>query len=305
MCFFVLYCYRYKKLGDIMDNIKITDVRPMPGDSGFLIDDGVTSILYDTGFGFTGDKLAENVKKCLGDRKLDYVFLTHSHYDHALGTVYVQKIYPNAVVVAGEYAAKIFDKPSAKSTMRRLDRKFARKCGVYEYEDLIDNLKVDIAVKDGDTVKAGDMTFTVINLPGHTKCSVGFYLKDQKLLLNTETLGVYFGQNTILPICLVGYKMSLDSFKKVEELEIENMLVPHYGLLDKRETKYFLENSESVLRKTAEHVIEIFSKGGTSEDALKFFEENFYTEIIRPTYPIDAFLLNTGIMIELIKNELM
>ena len=277
----------------------------MPGDSGFLIDDGVTSILYDTGFGFTGDKLAENVKKCLGDRKLDYVFLTHSHYDHALGTVYVQKIYPNAVVVAGEYAAKIFDKPSAKSTMRRLDRKFARKCGVYEYEDLIDNLKVDIAVKDGDTVKAGDMTFTVINLPGHTKCSVGFYLKDQKLLLNTETLGVYFGQNTILPICLVGYKMSLDSFKKVEELEIENMLVPHYGLLDKRETKYFLENSESVLRKTAEHVIEIFSKGGTSEDALKFFEENFYTEIIRPTYPIDAFLLNTGIMIELIKNELM
>lgn len=287
-----------------MRELKITDVRPMSGDSGFLIDDGKTSILYDTGFGFTGDKLCENVKKLLGTRKLDYIFLTHSHYDHALGAVYVQKEYPDAKIVAGEYAAKIFEKPSAKSTMRRLDRKFARKCGVYEYEDLIDNLKVDIAVKDGDIVEAGDMTFTVINLPGHTKCSVGFYLEENKLLLNSETLGVYFGHNTILPICLVGYKMSLESFKRAEELDIENMLVPHYGLLDKDETKFFLENSEKVLRKTAEHVVEIFENGGNADDALKFFEENFYTEIIRPTYPIDAFLLNTSIMIDLIKKEL-
>ena len=82
----------------------------MSGDSGFLIDNGETSILYDTGFGFTGDKLAENVKKCLGERKLDYIFLTHSHYDHALGAVYVKKLYPEAKIVAGEYAAKIFEK---------------------------------------------------------------------------------------------------------------------------------------------------------------------------------------------------
>lgn len=287
-----------------MQNLKITDVRPMSGDSGFLIDNGETSILYDTGFGFTGDKLAENVKKCLGERKLDYIFLTHSHYDHALGAVYVKKLYPEAKIAAGEYAAKIFEKPSAKSVMRRLDRQFARKCGVYEYEDLIDNLKVDISVNDGDEITAGDMTFKVINLPGHTKCSIGFYLEENKLLLNSETLGVYFGNETILPICLVGYNMSLESFKKVEGMNIENMLVPHYGLLDKEQTKFFLENSEKVLRKTAQHVVDIFKNGGNEKDALKFFEENFYTEIIRPTYPIDAFLLNTSIMIDLIKKEL-
>ena len=276
----------------------------MTGDSGFLIDDGKTAILYDTGFGFTGDKLAENVNAQLGERNLDYIFLTHSHYDHALGAVYVQKMYPDAKIVAGEYAAKIFEKPSAKSVMRRLDRQFARKCGVYEDEDLIDNLSVDIVVNDGDKIQVGDMTFTVINLPGHTKCSIGFYLEENKLLLNPETLGVYFGNNSILPICLVGYNMSLESFRKVDDFEIDNMLVPHYGLLNKEETKFFLENSEKVLRKTAEHVVEIFSNGGSYDDALKFFEDNFYTETIRPTYPIDAFLLNTGIMIELIRKEL-
>lgn len=287
-----------------MRELKITDVRPMSGDSGFLVDDGKTSILYDTGFGFTGDRLCENVKKVLGERKLDYIFLTHSHYDHALGAVYVQKEYPDAKIVAGEYAAKIFEKPSAKSTMRSLDRRFARKCGVYEYEDLVDNLHVDVCVKNNDKVKAGDMTFTIVNLPGHTKCSIGFYLEENKFLLGPETLGVYFGDGLVLPLCLVGYKMALESFKRAEHLDIETMLVPHYGLLDKEETKIFLENSEKVLEKTAHHVVEIFRNGGTAEDALKFFEENFYTEAIRPTYPIDAFLLNTGIMIDLIKREL-
>lgn len=288
-----------------MRNLTITDVRPLTGDSGFLIDDGKTSILYDTGFGFTGERLAENVKKQLGDRNLDYIFLTHSHYDHALGTPYVKKHYPGAVVVAGEYAAKIFEKESAKAVMRNLDKSFAEKCGVHEYEDLIDELSVDIAVKDGDRIKAGDMEFTAVNLPGHTRCSVGFYLEENKLLLNAETLGVYFGNNRILPICLVGYEMSIESFKKVEKMDIVNMLVPHYGLLNKDETRFFLENSENVLRATAEHVRDLFAEGKNDREVLKFFEDNFYTEEIRPTYPIDAFLLNTGIMIDLIKRELL
>lgn len=43
--------------------MKITDVRVLPSDSGFLIDDGKTSILYDTGFAFIGERLAQNVQK--------------------------------------------------------------------------------------------------------------------------------------------------------------------------------------------------------------------------------------------------
>ena len=96
-----------QEMGDDMD-LKITDVRVVPGDSAFLLDDGRTAILYDTGFGFTGYGVAENVRRVLGKRKLDYIFLTHSHYDHALGSAYVAKRYPDVKVVAGEYARTIF-----------------------------------------------------------------------------------------------------------------------------------------------------------------------------------------------------
>ena len=89
-----------------MKELKITDVRVVPGDSGFLIDDGTTSILYDSGFAFTGYKLADNIKNALGKRELDYIFLTHSHYDHAAGSAYVKKVFPGAKVVAGAGSVK-------------------------------------------------------------------------------------------------------------------------------------------------------------------------------------------------------
>ena len=42
--------------------LKIMDMRCQKGDAAFLIDDGKTSILYDSGFGFTGYAVADNIQ---------------------------------------------------------------------------------------------------------------------------------------------------------------------------------------------------------------------------------------------------
>ena len=286
-----------------MHNIKITDVRSNPGDSAFLIDDGKTAILYDSGFAFTGYAVADNIKNALGDRPLDYIFLTHSHYDHALGSVYAKKYWPSAKVVAGEYAAKIFQKPSARAVMRDLDQKFAKICGVTDYEDLIDELAVDISVNDGDIITAGDMQFTAVALPGHTKCSIGYYLPENKLLFSSETLGGYGGDGIIVPSYLVGYEMALASIEKVVSLDIENVLLPHYGLADKEETKSYLDNAKLVAVENAEAIVNILKNGGTKDDAMKYFRDKFYHGYVKIIYPIDAMELNTGIMVELLKKE--
>lgn len=288
-----------------MNDLKITDVRAVPGDAAFLIDDGKTAILYDTGFGFTGYKIAENIRITLGNRPLDYIFLTHSHYDHALGSAYVRRTYPDVQVVAGEYAAKIFGKPSARAVMRDMDQKAAAEYGASEYEDLIDELAVDISVKDGDMLTCGDLNFQVIALPGHTRCSVGFYLPAQKLLLGTETLGVYFGKNTYLPSYLVGYQMTMDSFEKVKKLEIEHILLPHYGVVHHNEAKSYLRNSEKVAIVTAQTIKEMLQSGKSKAEITAYIKETTYSPTVRPTYPIDAFLLNTSIMIDLIQKELL
>lgn len=287
-----------------MHNIKITDVRENQGDSAFLIDDGITAIMYDSGFGFTGYKVADKIKEVLGERKLDYIFLTHSHYDHALGSAYVKQIYPDAKVVAGEYAAKIFAKPSARAVMRELDKKYAEKCGVNEYEDLIDNLSVDITVNDGDIIKAGNMEFTAVSFPGHTKCSVGYYLAENKLLLGSETLGVYGGKGIVVPSYLVGYDVTMNSIKKASKMDIENILIPHYGLLGCEDTMEYLRTAYESAEETAREIADLLKQGGSEEDAFNLFKNKFFQGYVKEIYPEDAMALNTTIMVKLIKNEL-
>lgn len=285
--------------------IKITDVRALPGDSAFLIDDGKTAIMYDSGFAFTGYRVADKIKEILGERELDYIFLTHSHYDHALGSVYAKKYWKNAKVVAGEYAAKIFSKPTARKVMRDLDGKFAIKNGVEEYEDLIDDLSVDIAAKDGDIIKTGNMEFQVLSLPGHTKCSVGFYCKEKKLLLGCESIGVYNGTDDVVPSYLVGYKMALDSIDRVSKLDIENVLIPHYGIIDKKTTEIYLKKSRESAVEVAENIVSMLKENTPKEKISEWFMDRFYNGYIKDIYPIDAIKLNTGITIDLIERELL
>lgn len=284
-------------------NLKITDVRAHPGDSAFLIDDGMTAVLYDTGFAFTGYAVAEKIAEVLGNRTLDYIFLTHSHYDHAAGSPYICAQYPDVKVVAGEYAVKIFAKPTARALMREMDRKFAAKCGVTEYEDRIDELRVDIPVKNGDVIRAGNMEFTAVDLPGHTKCSVGYYLASEKLLLSTETLGVYDGENTVVPSYLVGYRMALDSISKAEKLEIDNILLPHCGLLDREKTLVYLSLCRKNAVETADEIVKILRNGGLPSEAVRYFREKYYNGNVPAIYPEDAMELNTGIMVKLLERE--
>jgi len=289
-----------------MHDIRITDMRELPGDSAFLIDDGKTAIMYDSGFAFTGDAVADKIAAELGDsRTLDYIFLTHSHYDHALGSVYAKRRYPQAKVAAGEYAASIFAKPSARALMRELDGKFAARCGVTEYEDLIDSLAVDIPLRDGDTVAAGDMLFEAVTLAGHTKCSGGYYLAENKLLLGTETLGVYVGGGVTVPSCLVGVQMTYDAIERVRGMDIRNILVPHYGLLDEEETRVYLRGGAEHLNETVRQITDILRAGGSEDDAIDFFRDKYYHGYTVKIYPPDAMELNTRIMVRLFKKELM
>lgn len=286
-----------------MDRITVTDVRSNLGDSAFLLDDGKVSILYDSGFGFTGFSVAENIQKILGSRKLDYIFLTHSHYDHALGSAYIRRIFPDVKVVAHEYAAYVFTRPGAIETMRKLDSENARQNGIEDYEFLGNELRVDLPVKDGDVIQAGDMEFEVLGLPGHTKCSVGYYCKEQDLLLSCETLGVYDGKDTISASFLVGYESSIKAIDRVLGMDITQVVSPHVGLLTPQQTTFYLRNIRKANQDVARFLLGLVQEGKDTEQIIEAFKQRFWHGYIKDIYPIDALELNTTIMIDLLKRE--
>ena len=288
-----------------MNGLTVTDVRVLPGDSAFLLDDGTTAILYDTGFGFTGFGVADRIKEVLSGRPLDYIFLTHSHYDHALGSAYILERWPEARVVAGEHAARVFTRPGALAVMADLDGKMAARCGVNDYPFLGDRLRVDTVVSDGDVITAGGLSFETVALPGHTKCSIGFYCPEHRLLLGCETLGVYDGKESIVLSCLVGWQMTLDSIARLERYDIKRMLAPHLGLLSEEQTAWFLAHAADSNREGAEFILRLLREGVSEPEICNRFFDRFIHGHNSEIYPEDAARLNISIMTGLIRKELL
>ncbi|QAT49972.1 MBL fold metallo-hydrolase [Caproiciproducens sp. NJN-50] len=283
--------------------ITVTNVGACPGGEAFLIVTEQKAALVDSGFSFCADKMIENIKKLLGSRTLDYVLLTHSHYDHASGSASCRLYFKNVKIVASAYAAKIFSKPSAIAVMREMNASAAQDYGILEFEDHLDQLHVDLTVSEGDTIDLGDISLRVMEAPGHTKCSIAFYIPEEKMLISCETMGVYAAEHLVSPSYLVGYEISLNFIKRALNMEIEKLLVPHYGVLTGKACGDFLTDALRSNQQLKEMIVEDYRKGKTQTEIIDHYRDIFYTEECRRTQPLRAFNLNASHLVPMVLKE--
>lgn len=285
-------------------NFTIYNVTPVRGGDSFLFVYDDICFLYDTGYGFCSDLLHENITKVIGDRPLDYILLTHSHYDHCLGSPYLTTVYPDVKVVAFSYAAKIFGKESARSTMRRLDQGAADHFGYERKIDCIDLLHADIIVEDGDEIMLGSHPVRIHLLPGHTRDCIAYYLEEERMLLGTETLGLYAKEGLHIPVFLVSYQMSLDSIEKASKIDMDYYFIPHSGVIEGADIPKFIEDAHNGHIKSKNLIVDSFKKGMTYEEIYAAYEEIYYCEEVRSIYPRTAFAENTNIQIPITLREM-
>lgn len=282
------------------DMYSLSNVGALPGSDAFLlVTEGKTALL-DSGFSFCAEQMLDNIARVLGDRKLDYVLLTHSHYDHASGSVYCRKRWPEVLIAGSAHTARVLAKDSARSLMRQLNASAASEQGVTNYEDLLSELKVDLVLAEGDEIDLGTIRLKVLELPGHTRCSIGFYSEKARLLLGCETLGVLSAPRLVMPCCLVSVQDSLQAIERVAKLDIESLLLPHSGLLQGKACQQFLKDSSGWLAETGKRLREAHAAGRSEADLRQMFKDLFYTDLARQNQPEKAFDLNASYIIPLL-----
>ena len=80
--------------------VEFINVGGRPGGDAFLLLTEGHAALVDSGYAFCAGEMVEKIRQNLGERRLDYILLTHSHYDHASGSPNAAEAFPEARVVA-------------------------------------------------------------------------------------------------------------------------------------------------------------------------------------------------------------
>lgn len=278
----------------------VTSVRG--GDCFLFVYDDLT-FLFESGYGFGCEEQYENIKAVLGDRNLDYILLSHSHYDHCAGSAYLKLMYPEMKVVAFSYAAKIMAKESARTVMRRLNLAASKFKGYESFTDYFDHLAVDISVEEGDVIDLNGHKAQIISLPGHTKDSIGYYFMNEKMMLGCETIGMYAKDDIVMPSFLVGYQMSLDSIKRASTFDLDYYIIPHWGLLEGDNIKTFFEDSYKSHIYGHDLIVNAYKECKTMKEIYNLFQEAYYSDEVKDMYPPAAFEENVTIQIPLILKE--
>ncbi len=274
------------------------------GGDAFLIVTESKAAMVDTGFAFTAKKVAKNVKKILGDRKLDYILLTHSHYDHVSGAMACKRMWKDAVIVSAEHAAKVFEKPSAIKRMNKLNRAAAltfKKLPFYGNQ--LKGLHTDRIVKEGDIIDLGSLKLKVLESPGHTWDTIAFWSEEEKFLVANETVGVVVTDEILQPACLVSHKKCVEFVNKVKEWKPEKVLVPHYQMIYGKDCDNYLELSLKWHDIYKKYVLEEHSKGITLEELMKKSKEKYWVGPVKAGQPEIAFDMNSKNIIPTIIKE--
>ena len=148
----------------------------------YLVRFGDKAVLIDAGCGSDHDMLISNISEVLSPEiEIEYLFLTHCHYDHSGGAENVRKQY-GCKIVAHELDAEYLEKGDSTVTAATW------------YDARMNPLKIDYKIKNKTvTFQVGHGQVVAHHCPGHSPGSVVY-------LVRFGPTKVLFGQDVHGPL---------------------------------------------------------------------------------------------------------
>jgi glyoxylase-like metal-dependent hydrolase (beta-lactamase superfamily II) len=268
------------------------------GDQNFLVDSAISA---------KAKEIHTKIEEVFNNNDIPHkvihqILLTHSHYDHTGACSYLQDIY-NLSVAGSFRTIELLKKPKVVDFINRLNLDFKKI--LKDDSDVTCSMLNDLkGLAEGDQIKINDLQYLeVYDTPGHTKCSVSYFLLPDRILFPGDSVGVFERDQSIKPLFLSSYKNYENSLKKIMDLKPRVLGFAHNKYL-KGEDKVseYLENSMRSTQKAKEDILDSLKK---SQNFKKIAEDILAKEFPLPTImgPREAFLINLTAMVKTVYNE--
>jgi len=215
-----------------------------PASSHLLLVSGKSALL-DSGLSATQSDLCASVRKVLGEQPLDYLVLTHSHFDHLGATALFKKEFPSLEVVLGRESlqelgldeshdpkAEKSDSENPFESIVSLDHQVGSAwegSAQVRAADLEEAFQERVVLADGDVLDLGSLELQLLSTPGHSSDSVAWYSPSERVLASGDSLGSYNGRDSYGCGAASSVSDYLGMLEKVDSLEVDTIVTAHTG----------------------------------------------------------------------------
>ena len=216
------------------------------GDSGeyVILGGGMTYIIPDV------IKQLEGLG--IDERKITRLIILHAHFDHVGIVPYFKKRCPWISVCASKKAQQRFGEPRTIETIVDFNAMLLTNVPAANRQELLpdaDGFVVDEVLAEGDVIRCGDLHLEVMEVPGHSTCSIAVYVPEEKALFASDAGGILF-QDTVFTAANSNFDHYQQSLEKMKKLDVEVYLAEHYGALTGEDARNFLPRSIESARQT-------------------------------------------------------
>ena len=249
--------------------------------------------LFDCGMVFCAQETIQKVQEALAGRNLDYIFMSHTHYDHIGALPFFREKWPQARTVTTERGAAILLKDTPRRVFRELSAAAAAaqsaECDL-NYND--NAFYADIIVKERDIIPLGGLSVEVMETPGHTRDSLSFFIPEISLLILCETPGVLMPDGNIYPTYLTSYDDTIRSIEKCRVKRYEVLSLPHMGAVSSEVSETYFDKALAANTACRDFILAMKEKGMDEDEMIDAFFKEYASETLLAYQPKEAFLAN-------------
>ena len=195
----------------------------------------------------------------IDESRITKQLILHAHFDHVGIVPFFKRRHPGMEVYASERGWEILRMPKAVQTINEFSRSVAKRMGregVFSTYDL--DWRDDVtgqAVREGTRIDLGDVSVLILEIPGHSSCSIAAYVPEAKTLFPSDGGGIPF-KESIIPSGNSDFTQYQKSLEKLKDLDVAYLCADHYGYITGEEAKRFIamtmeaaKNQRSVIEK--------------------------------------------------------
>lgn len=259
----------------------------------YIVDGGGECMVLGGGLSYIVPGLLRQIRNfSVDEKKISKMIILHAHFDHCGTIPYFKGRWPWAKVVASARAKELLSDPEVSESIADFNRAAVVRAGLEEQaQDLgfcFTGIEVEETVGEGDVISCGDLSLEVIEVPGHSTCSIALYMPEEKALFASDAAGIKY-KNFFLAAGNSNFDLYQQSLEKMARYDVNAVLGEHYGGATGEDARNFLSISIEAAKKTRALIEETYRRNRdvkkSAEEVCRVFREQ------APDYFLDPEIL--------------